>query len=262
MEFESRILYPALSEIADAAKHVAKAIPELLWPTTCVICDKPGEILCKDCMQELPFIDRWRACSSCGAPMCAMQCTECNATALRGFEISKLPFDDAAQALALTDDVFRMIVAYKDGGEMRLSEVLAKMMLSYLEPHLAASLGKSGALTYVPASRDALQRRGFDHAKLLAKHISDASGIRCLHLFEQPVSKDQRLLNKKERFENAMRSIHLKEDTKQIKLPESILIIDDVYTTGSTMFAASIALKNAGAKHIHVLCCARGMDVR
>ena len=53
--------------ISELARQTADALAETLWPTRCVGCDQPGELLCDECRASLPWVEQRLACPSCGS---------------------------------------------------------------------------------------------------------------------------------------------------------------------------------------------------
>ena len=235
-------------EIAEAiAETIGTAALETLWPTRCAVCDAPGELLCNACRAELPFIDLWRACPKCGAPFGSIQCTECCEVMLAEIGRTELPFTAAIQALTLDDRTHRLISVYKDRGERRLAEVIARIIADYLPPEWPE---RAEAFVWIPATSAAERRRGFDHAELIAEALARELGLPAISLFARPKSRDQRLLSSRERLENMHDCLHLLPD---VSPPRSLILMDDVYTTGATMLAACDALSEGGAEEVFCL---------
>ncbi len=135
---------------------------------------------------------------------------------------------------------------YKDGGEKRLANVMATMMARAVPLDWPID-----AITFVPASRDAVRRRGFDHGLLLAEEIATLLKRPVAKTLRNPTTADQRQLTQRERVENLSGSFAIKEGAADIaKLATRLLLIDDVYTTGSTLCAASEALLETGFEEI------------
>ncbi|MBF4803025.1 MAG: ComF family protein, partial [Lancefieldella parvula] len=55
----------------------ANSTLDLLAPTRCVVCEKPGQLLCDECRAKLPWISQQWACPNCGAPYGKLVCSEC-----------------------------------------------------------------------------------------------------------------------------------------------------------------------------------------
>ena len=131
-----------------------EGLAELLWPTRCVICDRPGTLLCNPCKEGLPWIDRQQACPRCGVPFGQYLCVDCGRRSLAGQE--PFSFSQARSALELTPTSRQLVTCFKDGGERRLAALLAGIF-SRAVPR---SWWKwADTLTYIPADKTALRRR-------------------------------------------------------------------------------------------------------
>lgn len=242
---------PSKRRFKQTAALVKEAALETLWPTRCALCDKPETLLCDSCRASLPYIDWWRACHRCGAPFGQVQCTECNTVMLKSFQNAELPFLGAASALAYGTAAKRIVSAYKDHGERRLARVMAAIMAPYLVPEWQKT---ADAITFAPASAQALRKRGFDHAELLAQEVARSVNLPCISVFNRPKSHDQRTLSRTERLENLGNRIFV---TPGATPPRHLIVIDDVYTTGATLSACARALKASGTHVVFALTFAR-----
>ena len=228
---------------------LAEALLETLWPTRCAVCDEPGAALCERCRHALPYIDWWQACPRCGAPFGLTQCCGCNPITLEAAHRTSLPYAQARSAVVLTEETRRMVIAYKDRGERSLAGVMGAIMANLVPPEW-----RKGAVSFVPASASAQRRRGFDHAELLAEETARLLDLPCIPLLQRPRSRDQRALSRKARICN-MQDVMVA--LPGATMPSAVVVIDDVYTTGSTLFAASDALRKAGGKTIRCITFAR-----
>ena len=116
------------------------------------------------------------------------------------------------------------------------------------------------ALVYVPASPEALLRRGFDHMERVAEIVSRRTGMTLVHaLVSCKGARDQRELGRGERLANRSGSFSLAADAvpEADALPRRILLIDDVFTTGATLSAAAHVLLDGGAHEIRTVTCCR-----
>lgn len=229
---------------ASARSLVIDAVAESLFPTRCAVCDAPGSVLCGQCAGGLPFIDATLACPRCGAPFGRVQCTECSRTLLAPFGYEEPPYNEAVSALVLTEAVRRIVTVYKDQGERRLARPIAAIMARYLPP---AWLARQPALTFVPATAAARRRRGFDHGELIARELSFLADCELVPLLAAPTHRDQRKLGRAGRIGNMRASMRVMPGATA---PRTVLLVDDVCTTGSTLFAAAEALKAAGARTV------------
>lgn len=225
-----------LGEILDLAL-------EVVAPTRCAGCDMPGALLCERCRAALSLIAPIGACPSCGAPYGHIVCTECWS---REYE-----FSATTATCSLERPMSRMITLYKDGAERRLAHVLAQ--------ELSAAIEGSGwgswpsALVPIPATPAAIRRRGFDHVELL---VSSAAAILDLPVCSVLVSsgaRDLRRLGRAERLTAVERAFCLADSA----VPPRALVVDDVFTTGSTLNAAAGVLLAGGAQEVRAAVLAR-----
>lgn len=278
---------------SEAFRLAKDAVLETLWPTRCCVCDVPGSVLCERCRRALSYLDRWQACPRCGAPFGRVQCTECNDVVLAALGRSRYPFDSCASAVVLDDAAHRMVLAWKDGGERRLGAVMARLMARTLPPEWNAAkrsampalgapsagagapsgqradaVGIPAAVLYVPASRKARTRRGWDHAEQLAAELGAVLGLPSWTPLSPPGARDQRVLGRRDRAANAHGSFRTTTnawrtgggqgtEARRAQAPRCVLLVDDVFTTGSTLSAATDALKEAGVATVHCATFAR-----
>jgi ComF family protein len=200
----------------------------------------------------LPFIDQNLACPRCGAPVGLLVCTECTPI----YEPQSFAFSQARCVLEFSELTKRLIVAYKDGGERRLASVLAHLLVHAIPAdwHRWAD-----ALTWVPADARAFRRRGFDHMALLAPALAERIGLPAVSLLVKEARADQRSLGREQRAGNTSEIFSVKKpqrDVCEADVPSplhlrNLILIDDVFTTGATLDAAT-----------RVLLCSRGLKTR
>lgn len=226
-------------------------LAETLWPTRCAVCDLPGDVLCPECRRRLPFLDWWRACPRCGAPFGRVQCSECNAVTMAALGRDEPPFDACASPVVYDDGAARIVRTWKDAGERRLAATMAGLMASVASP---AWLAEELTVVPVPATAAAVRRRGFDHGADLADELAARLGLPTAPLLARPRSIDQRRLTRQDRIRNMERRFRALPGASA---PDSVLLVDDVYTTGATLFAAADALRAAGAERVRCITFAR-----
>ncbi len=156
------------------ARAFVQAILETLWPTRCALCDTPGQLLCDACRLRLPYIDQVRCCPRCGAPFGTVQCTECNDVMLASLGRKMLPFDGCTSVTMMTKATGRIVSLYKDRGERALAQTIAGLVAPCIS---ATWKNDARCLTWIPATNEALRRRGFDHGQLVAEHLAAMIGV-------------------------------------------------------------------------------------
>ena len=126
---------------------------------------------------------------------------------------------------------------------------------------LAVSFGREWAefgikeIVPVPVHSEKLKKRGYNQAELLAEAMAEQlelpvnKGI----LIRKEETRAQKKLSREERFLNLRSAFQPGEGT----VPDTVLLVDDIYTTGATADACAEALKRAGARRVYVttVCC-------
>ncbi len=179
--------------------------------------------------------------------------------------ISKIRFCPESFILSLNDKSFEyyslayysnivteLILRLKYKSDFDCSYALADMMSEFIE--------KKGdtidLVTFVPATKTAIRKRGYNQSQLLAKRIGKNLKINvkgCLNKTQE--TKDQIGLNAEMRWQNILGSYSLKNNCN-IK-QKKILLIDDVITTGSTTYCCAEELIKGGADSITILTAAK-----
>ena len=116
---------------------------------------------------------------------------------------------------------------------------------------------KVDALVPVPLHPTRKRKRGYNQAELLALEIGKQLGLLVENnwLIRTKNTVPQKLLNGQERRNNLKKAFKLCRNDVKLK---SIIVIDDIYTTGSTMDAVAQVLKNAGIERVYCVCAAIG----
>lgn len=237
------------------------AIAETLYPTRCVGCEEPGTLLCSTCENKLPKIDLEIACPRCGAPFGAQLCTECpppGATDTQG-RLLPAPFAfDAARCATSYEGVAKFLVgAYKDGNEKRLASHIAAEICRVItwEPSWVCT---ADMLVPIPPTPSHLRQRGWNPLGVVADLVAEQLSLPLVEALVSGKAKDQRKLDRAMRAANRAGSIFLKPEYAEVMSHGStIVLLDDVLTTGATCNAAAQALKGAGAARVLVATYAR-----
>lgn len=147
---------------------------------------------------------------------------------------------------ALRDALLRL----KFGGELALAALLGACLLE-----AARCLPRPDALTAMPQHPAHLRRRGFNQAHELARALRSLTDLPLRpDLLRRPIQgAPQAGLSAAERSRNVQASFQASRKAQGLR----IWLIDDVMTTGSTLAAAALALRRAGAKEVNVLFAAR-----
>lgn len=221
----------------------------ILFPRRCPIChevvEDTGELACRVCRTRLPYV-REPSCRKCGKPLLSEETEYCGDCVRKNhrFRQGKAPF--------VYDELMRRSIArFKYGGRKEYAAFYAEEILRKCAGE--ALLWQAEVLVPIPLHPSRKRKRGFNQAELLAREISGRSGIPCDAALLRRVKKTraQKELNSQERLENLKNAFSVRKGPIPYK---KIILVDDIYTTGSTMDAAASVLMENGAQIVYFLC--------
>lgn len=147
-----------------------------------------------------------------------------------------------------------LVLNYKYRFQPSLAEVFADMWIKQ-EMHLFPWQSQP-VLAYVPMTLRREKERGFNSSLCLAEALSKRSQIPLTHaLIKQKQPPEQHHLNKEERWQ-ALQGVYALQKKVDIS-GRTVLLLDDVYTTGATLHYCSEALKTAGVREVYALTVAK-----
>lgn len=198
-----------------------------------------GKRLCVRCREELPY-NNANVCPFCGRRVKeAGVCLECKA--------KPLATSKARSVWLHEEDAAKLVRKFKTG-----NKYLFRTFCEEMVPLVKREFGDADAVTFVPMTKKALRKRGYNQALLLAQRIAEETGKELLSVLEKKrETADQRELTRKEREENMENAFRV-TDRAAVK-GKCILIVDDTLTTGATTSAIAVALKKAGAKAVYAV---------
>lgn len=231
------------------ANRVFAPFLELLFPKYCLGCDAEGAWVCAECVRGLVFASDPN-CPLCRSTMtaCGFLCTDCR---------SEHAFMQALFCYEYrTPLVAAMVAKLKYEYAIELSEHMGRMMANFWA--LRRGRDEHPFVMPVPLHKKRLAERGFNQAELLVQHFCAASGLVCLPLalVRRRNTESQVGLSLEDRVRNVAGAFCVREG-EEVR-GRTVILIDDVCTTGSTLSAAASALGAAGAKKVIALTFARG----
>jgi predicted amidophosphoribosyltransferase len=222
--------------------YVGSVLLDLVFPRRCVVCGGPAEALCDACSDRLRRLGDPR-CERCGAPTAwpVERCRECAGR--------RIAFSTARAAVAYDDAARRLVAAWKERG-LRTLAALAAELVSNIVPR-----PRTYTISFVPADDDRRLQRGHNPAERLAVGLGERWELPVVPLLTRaPGVRPQRGLPLAERRRNVRGVFRANE-----RAPASLVLVDDVYTSGATVSAAASALRRAGARRVEVVTFARAV---
>lgn len=232
---------------------------DMIFPRRCPICgdivDEKENLACPSCKGSLQVIEEPR-CKKCSKPIENVEREYCYDCSRREFHFER------GYALWVYDNQMKQsISAFKYLGRREYVTFYTVEFLKYYGGIIKKI--SPDAFIPVPLHRSKQRKRGFNQAELLAKGIGKELKIPVLSqvLFRSKKTLPQKELNDRDRLKNLFQafSLYPGENNNLINL-NKIILVDDIYTTGSTIEACSRVLKRAGVKEVYFisLCIGRG----
>lgn len=222
---------------------LTRLILDLIFPPRCVGCGRRGDWICLACRVGLPRLPSDH-CTVCARPGVGQGiCPEC--------AHDPPDFDRLICAFLFEGTIRQAIHHLKYRRARHLAEPLARMLLEEVGPIDVPDL-----VVPIPLHPARLAWRGYNQSALLSEVVGRAIGARVgdgylRRIRDTPaqvsLSGPQRWLNVRGAF----------EATPELLRGRSVLLLDDVATTGSTLRAASLTLKRAGATRVDAIVLAR-----
>ncbi len=231
-------------------------LSEIIFPPQCLGCAEilhrsNGHIFCPDCEEKITFITG-SICDICGttfpdSPDQNHLCGDC---------LKTKPYFSCARAIFSYDDaILNSIHQFKYKSDLSVGEILSDFMAGFSFPDI--DFADYSLIIPVPLHIKRLRERGFNQSLILARAIGEKHQIPVDFslLKRHKFILTQTGSNKKERKQNIKGAFEV-TDKKKIS-GKSIILIDDVYTTGATVNECAKTLMKAGAQKVSVLTLAR-----
>ena len=248
-------------------QHGITALLDVIYPRRCEGCETSLEFgrvkaerwLCDDCVDGLPRIVP-PFCDVCGEPYDgaisgAFRCANCTDLNLR--------FDFAVSAYRADGLVRELVHRFKYNRQQHLSGVLGALLADVLQdPRLSPQPGPPAVLVPVPLHHARRREREFNQAWELCRELSKRTHIPALDVLRRVrPTTTQASLTRNQRIENLRGAFRVRDRVLrngELK-GKTILLVDDVLTTGSTASECARTLRrDAGVEKIVVITVARG----
>jgi ComF family protein len=204
------------------------ALIDLLFPSCCAGCGRPGEVLCDGCDEPLRAPGRLRLPTPCPESM----------------PLSHAVADYGGTTRAL-------LLAYKEHEAFALTRPLARALGAAMDAAVAAAGSGGGRpepalVVPVPSSRATSRRRGYDPVLRLARAADRGQVVAALrHGREVSDSAGLSAAGRRRNLDGAMT---LRAQVRRRLRGRTVLLVDDVVTTGATLTEAARVLRAAGAR--------------
>lgn len=233
---------------------------DILFPVRCPFCDEivagygreertADRLVCRDCLKALRFVEE-PFCMKCGKPLEETEreyCRDC---------MERTHYFVQGRSLLVYDDPVRhSIYRFKYGGRREYAGAYAALTVLMMQDFIR--IISPDLLIPVPLHKKREAKRGYNQAQLYARHLGRILDIPCAdHLVKRiKNTRPQKQLDGYSRQNNLKKAFKIIGNDVKLK---TILLIDDIYTTGSTIDALSQELLNAGAAGVYFITIAGG----
>ena len=237
-----------------------QAILDMIYPVRCPICEEivvpKGDRICTSCKDKLEYIHEPR-CYRCSKPIEQEEQEYC-----RDCRHGPHHYDAGCAVWVYGDNMKHSVARYKYHGKKEYAKFYVEEVLRLYGDWIRKL--SPDALVPVPIHKSKYMERGYNQADILARGIARELKLPVLSdlLIRNRKTLPQKMLNDKERFRNLKAAFEMngKQADSYPKQLSKVLLVDDIYTTGSTLEACARVLKSHGIKEVYfiVLCIGKG----
>ena len=216
---------------------IQEQILNLIYPQTCGICGKlASNSLCKKCEIELKKKSDMNIIQT-------------------GEEIEDKYFNELMYIFKYEGQIRKLILDYKFNEKSYIYLTFVNFLLK--NKKIFENIKNYDTIIPVPISKKRLKTRGYNQSLLIARKIAEQTNLELVNnwLIKTKNIIEQSKLNKEDRMQNIQGVYELKN--KQLIENKKILLIDDIYTTGSTVNECSKILRQGNPKEIGILVLAK-----
>ena len=245
MEIEAKIV----QKVKIGVSHIGQVLIRMIYPQTCPVCQKIIPIgegnICKDCVKKLKLIRNPR-CLKCGKPL-----EETREEYCRDCKRKKHSYNAGRCVFQYNRELRESIYRFKYDNKREYVQFYVDAMVAQCQDWIRSK--HIDGIIPVPLHEKRLRKRGFNQAQVLA----DGLGKRMnLPVYSQYIVRcrntvAQKQLNEKERQKNLKKAFKIVQNDVKLK---RILLVDDIYTTGSTVDAIAKELKEHGVSEVYFIC--------
>ena len=231
---------------------VMSGILDYIYPPRCPICDRlpaQGRSICRECDSGINRVTE-PVCKRCGKPMENERkeyCTDCIE--------EEHKYRQGKAVFVYEGKIKQSMYRFKYSNKREYASFYAAEAVRLYGDWIRRR--KIETIIPIPMYSGKQRRRGYNQAEVFAKALGRELGIKADAGVVKRIrdTTPQKELNNKERRRNLKNAFQLSSDIVKYK---EILLVDDIYTTGSTMDAVTEVLLSAGVKNIYYICISIG----
>ncbi len=237
-------------------EKLGRSVLEIVYPRRCLCCGDAllfkGSLrfpICGTCGRALSPIEDERRCLVCSIPLISelRRCTRCSGR--------RYNFTSNFSLYEYRGPIRQIISQFKFSNRRSLAGLIARLLRPELERRYPGL-----ALVPVPGSRRSVRRRGWDPMHEVARVLRRAAGIEVISPLVRRGGGPQKGLHYEERLKNIGGTIRLRRCGNRLGgLPERVVLLDDIFTSGATADECARVLRQAGVREVYALTLAMEM---
>lgn len=210
----------------------------------CVICSQKTHLLplCSNCDKKfLTFNNSIQRCSNCGKSLVSEEnlCTDCRENPVINSIDRIIPM--FSYRLWYKELLFK----WKIQGYRKFAYIFSKKILKIYNEYFSDYV-----IVPVPSRPGKIKNQGWDQINDLMKYFKVQQDVKIMNLLVRTETEQQKKLNRTQRLAHKGTSYILNKKFFEKKLPNKVLVIDDILTTGVTLENCALTLKNAGVETV------------
>lgn len=214
------------------------ALLDWLYPTPCVVCGQPKRAkespFCPICHAKWELARRECSVEAGGLPVANYQHDEGRAD-YYGSAVYLVKYDPDDE----TSPVRGLIMGLKYRADRPTVDFAARELAALMRQVLPPT-SLEAMVTQIPRRNQTIRRYGYDHMKLVAIEMAALLGLPYRPLLERSGDAQvQKLLSAEERAENALHSTRLARKYERSLTGRTVILVDDLITTGASLYAAA-----------------------
>lgn len=236
-------------------KRISEVLGGLLFPPRCPICDEAVPLwdrgICRSCVKKIKYVTQ-PICCKCGKHLedaSKEYCRDCR---------ERTHYYVKGRALYEYREIAPALYRFKYGGRREYAKDFGEEIAFYLKDFFEEI--QPDALIPVPLYHTKERIRGYNQAALLAQAVGECTGIPVYRDLVKRIKNTRplKLLNPEERVNNLKKAFILAENGVKLSV---IVIIDDIYTTGSTIDAIAEVLQEDADRKVYFVTLAIGETI-
>lgn len=235
-------------------RRLRERLLEVFYPRRCPVCAQivtpRGALVHEECREKLLYV-REPACKRCGRQLAQPEREYCGECAGRDFHYLR-----GYAVWQYEEHIKRSLSEFKYHSRKEFADFYAREALRLYRAQIERE--KPDVLIPVPVHSTRRAERGFNQAELIARRIGEAAGIPVDAHYLLRTKRTERLKELDRRERKKMLKDAFGVDPAKKAGYRSVMLVDDIYTTGSTIDACAAALQRAGVERVTFLSMAVG----